>query len=81
MKVRVFVPKKLDPADGSDMDGCDYEFEVLPAAGQTIRFSDTDKPDFRVDRVGFIQDDEAFVACVWLERDNDVNEWIEAMTG
>lgn len=81
MIVRVFIPKKLDPSDGSDFDGHDYNFEVLPAVGNTLRLADPSSPDFEVERVGFIQDGEAFVASVWMKRDHDISDWIKGMVG
>ena len=69
MIVRVFVPKKLDPSDGSDMSGTDHDFAVMPREGQKIRLSDPGAPDFEVERTGFIQDGNSFVACVWLKNE------------
>lgn len=66
MKVRVFVPRATDPADGSTFSGTDYNFPVLPSIGHVLRFTDDDG-DFTVASVGFVQDDEAFLAAVWLE--------------
>ncbi|RYG88811.1 MAG: hypothetical protein EON59_03205 [Alphaproteobacteria bacterium] len=68
MLVRVFVPKPLDPADGSDLDGTEHEFPALPCVGDLIRFTDHRAgEDFTVDRVGYIQDGDGFVACSWVK--------------
>lgn len=67
MRVRVFVPKPLDIADGSDHAGTDHEFPQLPEVGHLIRFTDVRSEDYRVRKGGFIQDSGSFLPCIWVE--------------
>ncbi|WP_271299656.1 hypothetical protein [Sphingomonas sp. CV7422] len=64
MKVRVFRP-----ANDADFDylGEDFDFEAVPAVGQMLRYTNHEPADLLVERAGFIQDGESFVACVWLK--------------
>ncbi|MBB6192908.1 hypothetical protein FHS51_003162 [Sphingobium wenxiniae] len=65
MKVRVFIP---DPATRGDYLGYDFDFETMPQAGQFLRLTDDENPgDYPIDKIGFIQDREAFIASVWLK--------------
>jgi hypothetical protein len=67
MKIRVFVPSELDPADGSTFSGTDHIFPILPSIGHVLRFTDERAGEFTVAKVGFMQDGLAFVAAVWLD--------------
>jgi hypothetical protein len=68
MKVRVFVPRALDPADGPTVSGTDHNFPMMPNVGHIVHFTDERASEFMVARVGFTQDGEAFLAAVWLEQ-------------
>lgn len=67
MIVRVFMPRAVDPADGSTFRGTDHNFPVLPSIGQVLRFTDERAGDFTVAKIGFVQDGDAFLAAAWLE--------------
>jgi len=67
MKVRVFVPRELDPVKGTTFTGTDHIFPILPSVGHVLRFTDEAAGEFTVAKVGFMQDDRAFVAAVWLD--------------
>lgn len=67
MKVRVFIPRIQDSSEGPTFSGTDHNFPVLPSIGHVLRFNDGRAGDFTVVEVGFVQDDTAFLAAVWLE--------------
>lgn len=81
MKIRLFVPPTEH--DDGDYQGYDYSFEVMPLPGQMVRTTDRGGADYTVERVGFIQDGDAFIACAWLqiERSYSIGEWIDGMKG
>lgn len=80
MIVRVFIP---GPKDGDDYNGSDYDFEVMPSVGQLLRLTAYIHADFEVERVGFIQDGETFVASIWCKNDPaaETDNWIKSMVG
>lgn len=67
MKVRVFVPCAPDPVGRPVFSGSDHMFPMLPSVGHVLHFREGRGGDFTVVRAGFVQDDEVFVAAIWLE--------------
>jgi hypothetical protein len=63
MQVRIFKPTE---DDHNVYVGEDFDFDVLPAVHQTLRFSAEPDYPFEVERVGFIQDGKTFGAAIWL---------------
>jgi hypothetical protein len=64
MKVRVFI---YTGEEGEEYSGQDFEFEVMPQAGQSLRFTEQEVEDQTVEKVGFIQDGQSFIAAVWMK--------------
>lgn len=64
MKVRVFLYRG-EP--GHEYDGEDFEFEAMPQVGHFLRISGEGDYDDEIEKVGFIQDDDKFIAAVWLK--------------
>ncbi|QBE91480.1 hypothetical protein BRX36_21490 [Sphingomonas sp. S-NIH.Pt1_0416] len=79
MRVRLFIPP-IGNGEG-DYQGQDYDFEVLPQPGQLVRTTYQAVVDYQAERIGFIQDGEEFVACVWLREliNDDIGGWIKGM--
>lgn len=67
MKVRVFIPCAADPVGTATFSAADFNFPVLPEIGHVLRFSNGKTEEFTVAEVGFVQEDAAFLAAVWLE--------------
>lgn len=67
MKVRVFIPCAADPAGAATYSAADFNFPVLPEVGHVLRFSNGKTEEYAVAEVGFVQEDAAFLAAVWLE--------------
>jgi hypothetical protein len=65
MKVRVIIPHAPMPMESIGGRISEHEFPVLPAVGQLISFSDHLNGDYVVERVGFVQEPDGFIACVW----------------
>jgi len=64
MKVRVFL--YVGEPD-RDYDGEDFEFETMPQVGQFLRISGEGDYDDEIEKIGFIQEDDKFIAAVWLK--------------
>jgi hypothetical protein len=71
VKVRVIIPHAPMPMESIGGRVSEHEFPVLPAVGQLISFSDHLNGDYIVERVGFAQEPEGFLACVWTESPTD----------
>ena len=63
MKIRIFLPTDdaLEPFPFGE-----FEFDVMPCAGDILRFTDLEDADYPVEQSGFIQADKAFTGAVWL---------------
>jgi hypothetical protein len=49
----------------------EHEFRVLPSVGHLINFTGHLNGDYVASRVGFFQEADGFVACVWTEAPSD----------
>ncbi len=63
MKVFVFLPGDglLEPFPYGQ-----FDFDVMPQAGQFLQFTELEGADYPVERVGYIQDENAFIGAIWL---------------
>jgi hypothetical protein len=65
MNIRVFIPSEVESDDETDFIGTEHDFPTMPLEGQILRFTDDREGDYKITRVGFIQDAGSFVPAVW----------------